>query len=130
MLVTELGLLAVGDAMAAKKKLAESIHCSVQDLVRLFAPQAAESLEANYCLRVKEGDATPKIWTFSVFRGKCGLLPGDDLESDVTLTFDAPTLEELISGVNDVAGLYAQRRLGIKGNVDLALRFPKLFSTN
>lgn len=114
--------------MAAAKRFPEPVQLGVHDLPRLFNPDAAEGVEANYQLQVRgAGGAESAVWTLSVYHGKCGLLPGDDLEADVTLVFDLPVLEELIAGLNDVATLYTQRRLSLRGNVNLALRFPRLF---
>lgn len=114
--------------MAAANRFPEPVQLGVHDLPRLFNPEAAEGVEANYQLQVRgAGGGEPAVWTLSVYHGKCGLLPGDDLEADVTLVFDLPVLEELIAGLNDVATLYTQRRLGLRGNVNLALRFPRLF---
>lgn len=113
--------------MAAANRFPEPIHLGVHDLVRLFNPAAADGVEANYRLRIRGGGDAEAVWTLSVFHGKCGLLPGDDLEAHVTLTFELPVLEELIAGLNDVATLYTQRKLGLRGDVNLALRFPRLF---
>lgn len=114
--------------MAALQRFPEPVHLAVQDLPRLFNADAAQGLEATYRLQVRgQGGADPETWTLSVYRGKCGLLPGEDLAADVTLVFDLPVLEEIIAGLQDVASLYTQRRLGLRGNVDLAIRFPKLF---
>jgi predicted lipid carrier protein YhbT len=100
---------------------------TVQDLPRLFRVENAGNLEVNYRIRLKLEDGDIEPWTFTVYKGKCGLLPGDDFDADVVLTCNDASLDELLSGVADLTTLYTQRRLAIKGNVDLALKFPRLF---
>jgi hypothetical protein len=114
--------------MAALKQSQAPHLLTVKDLPRLFSATYAENVEANYRLNIRDEQGETKAWTFTVHRGKCGLLPGDDFEADVVFVLDPPTLEELITGLNDVATLYQHRKLGIKGNIDLAIRFPRLFS--
>ena len=108
-------------------KPAPKNRITVQDLPRLFRVEPAGNLEVNYRLRLKLEDGEIEPWTFTVYKGKCGLLPGEDFDADVVLTCDDATLDELLSGIVDLPTLYTQRRLAIKGNVDFALKFPRLF---
>ncbi len=100
---------------------------NVRDLPRLFQTDSAGSLVANYLVRLRTEDGEFDPWTFTVYNGQCGLIPGDDLNADVVLTCDDASLDELISGTVDLPTLYAQRRLAIKGDIDLVLKFPRLF---
>lgn len=113
--------------MPALKPLPSQNRLTVQDLPRLFQVESGRNLEVNYRLRMRQDDGEMEPWTFTVYKGKCGLLPGEDFDADVTLTCDEGTFDELISGAVDLPTLYAQRRIAIKGDIDLALKFPRLF---
>ncbi len=113
--------------MSLTKPLPSKTRLTIQDLPRLFQLDPAGNMEANYRVRLRQDNGEIDAWTFTVYKGKCGLLPGEDFDADVILTCDDASLDELVSGTIDLPTLYAQRRLAIKGDIDLALKFPRLF---
>ena len=97
-------------------------------LTAMFQPARAGMLEAGFRIVLKNEGADEVQWHFGVSNGRCVLSPSEnDSIADVVLVLSDDAFHELMSGKSDVPSLYAARRLAIRGNIDLALRFTKLF---
>jgi pimeloyl-ACP methyl ester carboxylesterase len=85
---------------------------------------AEPGFEATYDIRL--GDAG-RAWEVRATAQRCEVRPATGRDSDVVIGTDAGTWLALREGRLSGIDAFAQRRLYVRGNLDLALRFEGLF---
>ena len=95
----------------------------------MFDPSQADGLDCVLELRVTDatgGDPTP--FTITISGGACQIKRGAATDPGAGATLRADDMIRLASGAVGWPELLATERLGMSGDVFLAIRFPRLFA--
>lgn len=75
-----------------------------------------------------DGRAVDEYW-LHVHDGHCALLPPQPTPPDISIRTDPTTLLRVVTGNEDPVLAVLKQRLTVRGDLALAARLPKLFST-
>lgn len=74
-------------------------------------------------------DADPGVWAFVIKDGQGHLVPGGVAQPDTTFTTSAETWMAIAEGRQDAMKAFLTGKMKVSGDMMLALKVPKLFST-
>lgn len=102
-------------------------HAVLAAAPRAVVARRAERLDATVEWRVTRPDGGASVRTMSIGNGRCRVRRGVVAEPDLTLQLSVADLLALVTGSTDGARLVFGGRLRINGDLDLAMRLPKVF---
>ncbi|WP_225307436.1 SCP2 sterol-binding domain-containing protein [Nitrincola iocasae] len=99
------------------------LHAVFSAMEQRFNSSAAGDLSAVFQYQITDGEA----WNVSVDNGSCKVAQGEHDDPSVTLTMDAQTLEEVMSGETDGMQAFMTGRIQADGDIMLATRLTSIF---
>ena len=96
-----------------------------EEMKNRFNSAAAAGLDVVFQYQIDDGEP----YHVTVADGNCVVAQGEHDEPSVTLSMDAQTLEEVVSGETDGMQAFMTGRIRADGDIMLATRLAALFPT-
>lgn len=102
-------------------------HAVLAAAPRAVVRRRAERLDATVEWRVTRPDGGASVRTMVIRGGRCRVRRGVVAEPDLTLQLSVADLLALVTGTADAIKLVFGGRLKVSGDLDLAMRLPRVF---
>ncbi len=96
-----------------------------EEMKNRFNSAAAAGLDVVFQYQIDDGEP----YHVTVADGNCAVVQGEHDEPSVTLSMDAQTLQEVVSGETDGMQAFMTGRIRADGDIMLATRLAALFPT-